>query len=250
MQYPQAKQHQQAMQHPATQPIWQTIRDALTAEITRGSHAPGARLPTEAALAERFGVNRHTVRRALAAMQDSGLVVARRGSGVFVSHRPVPYRLGPNVSFTRNMAETGHDGARRILRLDTLPAAPEEAAQLELPPGAAVHVLENVALIDNVPSAHSRCFFPADRLPGFADAMRAHGSITAALRVDGVDAYTRAWTRVSAGRADGTIARHLQMVEGAPVLHTTALNRSAAGWPVEYANTAFCGDRVELLVGT
>lgn len=231
-----------------SQPIWQTIRDDLTAEIAQRHLLPGAKLPTEAELSRRFGVNRHTVRRALANMQDSGLVVARRGSGVFVAHRPVPYRLGHKVSFTRNMADTGHHGARRILRLETLPAAGDEAAMLKLPAGAPVHILENIALIDDVPSTHSRSFLPAGRLPGFADAMRDSGSISAALKADGIDTYHRAWTRVSAARADGATARHLHMAEGAPVLRTVALNRTSEGWPVEYAHTIFCGDRVEFLV--
>ncbi|HHB81205.1 MAG TPA: GntR family transcriptional regulator, partial [Aliiroseovarius sp.] len=47
-------------------PIWKAIAETLAAEIARGHYAPGAKLPTEAQLARRFGVNRHTVRRATA----------------------------------------------------------------------------------------------------------------------------------------------------------------------------------------
>ena len=231
-----------------TQPIWQTIPAELTADIADGRFGPGAKLPTEAELATRFGVNRHTVRRALGALASEGLVHARRGSGVYVSHRPVPYRIGPMVSFSQNMADTGHKGRRQILRLETLPATGPEADALELPEGARVHLLDNIALIDGVPSTHSRCFFPAARLPRFADAMRETGSISAALRADDVDSYHRAWTRVSAARADGVVARHLQMAEGAPVLSTVSLNRASAGWPVEYSHTVFCGDRVEFVI--
>lgn len=232
-----------------SKPVWQTIQDQLMLEISDGQFGPGAKLPTEAELARRFGVNRHTVRRALGALADVGLVHARRGSGVFVTHRPVPYRLGPMVSFTRNMADTGHEGRREILRLETLPAKAEETEVLEIPTGSPVHVLENVAMIDGVPSAHSRCWLPAERLPSFPKAMRATGSITSALCADGVQSYRRSWTKVSAGKADGAIARHLQMAEGAPILRTISLNRTEDGWPVEYAHTVFCGDRVEFVIG-
>jgi GntR family phosphonate transport system transcriptional regulator len=231
-----------------TGPIWQQIRISLAGEIGEGRFGPGDQLPTEAALARRFGVNRHTVRRALSVLQDEGLVHARRGSGVFVTHRPVPYRLGPRVRFSENLAESGHSGTREVLRLERLPASEEEAGFLDLDPGDPVHVLENVALIDGVPATHSRCFLPAGRLPGFAPAMQETGSITRALAADGVEGYARAWTRVSAGRADAAIARHLAMAEGAPVLRTVSLNRAAEGWPVEYALTTFCGDRVEFVV--
>jgi DNA-binding transcriptional MocR family regulator len=46
--------------------LWREIAETLEVEIARGHAAAGARLPTEAELAARFGVNRHTVRHALA----------------------------------------------------------------------------------------------------------------------------------------------------------------------------------------
>lgn len=228
--------------------VWQQIREELAGEIAEGRVGPGQKLPTEAALARRFGVNRHTVRRALGDMQAEGLVHARRGAGVFVTHQPVPYRLGPHVRFSQNIAASGHAGAREILRLETVPAAEAEAKALQLDPGAEVHVLENVALIDKVPAAFSYCVFPAARLEALPGALRAAGSITQALAACGVTTYERAWTRIGAERAGATVARHLAMAEGAPVLRTISLNRASEGWPVEYARTQFCADRVEFVV--
>ena len=46
--------------------MWRQIADALAADISEGRLAPGARLATEFELAERFAVNRHTLRRAMA----------------------------------------------------------------------------------------------------------------------------------------------------------------------------------------
>ena len=46
-------------------PLWRTIHDSLRGDIAAGRYRPGDKLPTEAALAARFCVNRHTVRRAL-----------------------------------------------------------------------------------------------------------------------------------------------------------------------------------------
>lgn len=228
--------------------IWRQIMQALEGEIAEGRVGPGEKLPTEAQLSRRFGVNRHTVRRALAGMQADGLVHARRGAGVFVTHRPVPYRIGPDVKFSQNMAETGHAGKRHILRLETLPASKAEAAMLEIAARAPVHVLENVTTIDGAPAAWSHCVFPAERVPGLPDMLREDSSITTALARCGVGAYRRAWTRVGAGRADPVLARHLAMPAGAPVLKTVSLNRTAEGWPVEHAHTTFCADRIELVV--
>ena len=45
--------------------LWRQILGCIRGEIESGAYPPGARLPTEAELSARFGVNRHTVRRAL-----------------------------------------------------------------------------------------------------------------------------------------------------------------------------------------
>ena len=61
---------------------WRQIADALRDEIASGVLAAGERMPTEAELALRFGVNRHTLRRALAALAADGLVRADQGRGM------------------------------------------------------------------------------------------------------------------------------------------------------------------------
>ena len=57
---------------------------ALLGEIASGKHAPGTRLPSEAALVKRFGVSRPTVGRALRDLQAEGLIERRAGSGTYV----------------------------------------------------------------------------------------------------------------------------------------------------------------------
>ena len=47
--------------------VWRQIMETLKAEIVSGAFEKGSRLPPESELAARFGVNRHTVRRAIAA---------------------------------------------------------------------------------------------------------------------------------------------------------------------------------------
>jgi GntR family transcriptional repressor for pyruvate dehydrogenase complex len=60
------------------------VAQALTREIRAGRPAPGERLPTEAALAERFAVSRTVLREAVSRLKSLGLVESRQGSGVYV----------------------------------------------------------------------------------------------------------------------------------------------------------------------
>ncbi|NEX48771.1 phosphonate metabolism transcriptional regulator PhnF [Pseudotabrizicola algicola] len=228
--------------------LWSAIAATLRAEIADGAYAPGARLPTEAELSARFGVNRHTLRRALADLAQAGVIVSRRGSGVFVAARPTDYRLGRRVRFHQTVSDSGRTPSRRITRLETRPAQSVEATALEIAPGALVHVVEGVSLADGMPLGAFRSVFAAARFPELLTAMEGQSSVTAALRSCGLMDYTRRDTRLTAKLADPVLALALQVKPGAPVLRSVALNIDAAGVPVEFGTTWFAGDRVTLTV--
>jgi GntR family phosphonate transport system transcriptional regulator len=229
--------------------LWTSIRDSLAEDIARGHYGPGDRLPTEAQLAGRFGVNRHTIRRALADLAERGTVHARRGAGVFVQHRPTPYPIGRRVRFHQNLLAAGRIPEKRVLLLETRAAGSDEAEALDLDADAPVHVYEGLSLSDRVPIAMFRSVFPAVRVPGMLDALRETGSVTEAFRANGIDDYTRARTEITAKGATPTIAAQLRLPPGAPILRTVGVNVDRNGRPVEYGRSWFAGDRVALTLG-
>lgn len=226
-------------------PIWKAISDTLRDEIGDHIHRPGDRLPTEAALATRFGVNRHTVRQALAALAGEGLVRARRGAGVFVTATPTDYPIGQRVRFHQNLRAAGRSPAKRLLALDTRAASSAERGALQIG-DEPVHVYEGLSLSDGQVIALFRSVFPATRLPDLPDHLRVDPSVTNALRACGIADYTRASTRITAKLASATQALHLQIDEGAPVLRTSSVNIDADGTPVEAGLTWFAGDKITL----
>ncbi|MBU3036511.1 phosphonate metabolism transcriptional regulator PhnF [Tritonibacter mobilis] len=230
-------------------PVWKSIAITLIDDIAQGRYETGTKLPAEAQLAERFGVNRHTVRRALADMAEQGLVHARRGAGVFVAAKPTDYPVGKRIRFHQNIRRAGRVPSKKVLRLEVLAADAREADALDLDPGEPVVVYEGLSYADDHPVALARTVFPAERLPGILDALEAHESITAALNACGVEDYTRRETRITAKLATATQALHLRTSEGAPILRTTGISDDAGGTPIEFGRTWFAGDRVTLTVG-
>jgi GntR family phosphonate transport system transcriptional regulator len=228
--------------------LWSAIAATLGSEIGAGHYRPGDKLPTEAALAARFRVNRHTVRRALAALAEQGLVHSRRGAGVFVAQRPTDYALGRRVRFHQNVLAAGRSPSRRIGRTETRPCDTEEARVLCLKVGSLVHVVEGVSLADEQPIAAFRSVFPAARFPDLMTLVGETGSITQALAASGLPDYTRAETRLTAQLADPVLAVALAIRPGAPVLRTVAVNVDPKGVPVEHGLTWFAGERVTLTV--
>lgn len=229
-------------------PVWKAIADTMAAEIAGGHYRPGDRLPSEAELSARFGVNRHTVRRAIAALVQAGTLRTRRGAGVFVTSVPTDYPLGRRVRFHQNVSASGRAASRRLTLLDTRGADAKEAEALSLTPGAMVHVVEGVSLVDGQPLAVFRSVFDAARFPGLLAQMQAHASVTRALAECGLSDYTRSETRLTAKLASPTMALMLELSQGASVLRSVAVNVDTEGRPVEYGTTWFAGDRVTLTV--
>jgi len=74
------------------------IARGLSEKIASGTLAPGDRLPTEAALAQSFGVSRNVVREAIARLKYAGLIETRQGLGAFVAAERAPrsFRIDPD----------------------------------------------------------------------------------------------------------------------------------------------------------
>jgi len=74
-------------------PLYRQVVQALQQEIVNGVYPVDSQLPTEDELRQRFKVSRHTIREALRALRDAGLVESRQGFGTTVLRpgAPRPY---------------------------------------------------------------------------------------------------------------------------------------------------------------
>ena len=95
--------------------VWAQIADALRREIER-SLDESDWLPAEPELAARFGVNRHTLRRAVDELIAEGLVERVHGRGTRVLARGLVYGIGRDTRFTERLAASGRTA--RVTLLD------------------------------------------------------------------------------------------------------------------------------------
>ena len=79
--HPQPSRLPDAVLRPAVGNVFETTVEQLATAIRLGVFVVGEQLPAERDLAERLGVSRNTLREAIAALRDSGLVTTRRGRG-------------------------------------------------------------------------------------------------------------------------------------------------------------------------
>ncbi|NJO36486.1 MAG: phosphonate metabolism transcriptional regulator PhnF [Rhizobiales bacterium] len=229
--------------------IWRQLASRLEEDITTGRFEANARLPTEAALAAQFRVNRHTVRRAIGALAEQGLVRVEQGRGAFVEDVIIDYPLRHRTSFSANLLEQGREPAHRIIGVDELRADARIASGLNVRRGAKVVVSHAIGLADGVPMNLSISVFPHARFPGLAGRLQEEISISKTLATYGLADYHRRETRILTRMPTADEARHLRQPSSQPVLVTEAVDVDGEDRPIRLGITCFAGTRVQITVG-
>lgn len=228
--------------------LWRRISDDYEQMILVGKYDSGTRLPAETEIAAHYGVNRHTVRRALAELAARGMVRSERGSGTYVKDNKLDYRIAARTRFSEIVAAAGHDAQGRLLDHRVEPASEEVARRLGLPLGASVIRLEIVRSSDRVPVSIATTWLCAERFRDAAKMFRSARSITKVLNQCGINGYRRKWTRITAGFTDAVDAARLRLSVHRPVLVVDSVDVTADGKPVLTTCGRFAADRVALVV--
>jgi GntR family phosphonate transport system transcriptional regulator len=227
---------------------WRQIADGLEADIEAGRLEPGAQLPAEMQLAARFGVNRHTVRRAIAVLAARGVLRATQGLGTFVEPRPLSYAVGGRARFSENVASAGRAASTELLGFKHDVANAQTAKLLAIKAGSDVLQLQTLRRADGAPLALGLVQLPLPRFAGFEKHFRKPGSLTRALRAFGVSDYRRLETRVTARAASADEARLLEVAPGRAVLITQGVNVDVKDVPILIVHSVFPADRIELTI--
>lgn len=228
--------------------VWRQIMETLKAEIVSGAFKEGSRLPPEAEFAARFGVNRHTVRRAIAALTAEGILRADQGRGTFVASAPLSYPIGPRTRFSEIMSGQDRAPSGRLIGSALEEADALLANQLEVPLGTALIRVETLRVADGVPMIVGTSWFEQARVPNFVADYAESGSITDALRRAGIEDYKRRESRITAELVEARDAQQLGLALGQPVLVVESLNLDMNESPIQYTRARVAADRMQLVV--
>ena len=228
--------------------VWRQIADTLSTEIrNRAFHTTG-RLPSESELSIRFGVNRHTLRQAVAALQVDGLVRIEPGRGTFVQHELLDYVLSRRTRFSENLQRQGLLPSKQLLTARMMPAPDRAAVELQLEPGTRVLMVELLDEANGQPIALATAYYPAARFDGLLEMLLSGTCTTDILRHFGVQDYERAQSRITTQMPSEETARLLKQPPTRPVICVECLDVDMVGQPIKYGETVFSGDRIQLVV--
>ncbi len=228
---------------------WRRIADSLASAIAKGEYAPGDTLPASVALAERYGVHRHTVRQAFRHLAEQGLVTVARGRGTQVSAPRFPYRIGRRVSMRANFGAAGIAVSSALLSVGIEAGRADICERLRVSDGTKLWRLETLSLAGGVAVGTGVHWLELERFPGFDTRLAEAGaSITAAFKSAGVPDYLRLSTRLSARLADEREALLLKIAPGAAVMLSAAIDALPDLTPIHLVDSVFSGESMEMVV--
>lgn len=224
---------------------WAEVRDRVAERIAGGELCAGDRLPTEPELAGAFSVGRHSVRRAMAALAEEGVVSVERGRGTFVRARPpITYRVGRRTRWRENLRAQGLDPSSETISHELRPADAAIAWELGLEEGAPVHRVLRRGLADGRPINLAVSYHCARRFPDLGPRLAAGASVTELYREAGIPDYRRGHTTVHARRPEPWEAGLLDQKPDAPVMVLAKTDVDPGGRPIGHGEAVWSALRV------
>jgi DNA-binding GntR family transcriptional regulator len=232
------------------EPLWSQTADYVREQIATGAYSEGMRLPPERELCLTLNVSRVTLRKALVSLVEEGVLSASHGRGWYVSVAGSSEPTAgdwPNSleSFSETAARMGLVSDSIVIDQRVAPATLDEAEELGVAPGTPLLRLGRVRRLDGVPIAIDNTRLPASLIPRAAEVDFTTGSLYATLGESGID-IARSEATIEARDADSTIAGHLGIDEGRPILVMKQLSVDARDRPILISTIEYSGDRYRL----
>ena len=235
-------------------PAYRQIADHLRSSILRGQIAPGAPIPSEQELCDRYNAARGTVRQAIGVLRNEGLVLSERGRGTFARERPPVRRLGHDRFARRHrqagkaafIAETeaaGRVPEVEVLQVEPIEAPPEVAKRLSIRSSARVLIRRRRYLVDGHPVEMASSYLPWSIVKGsqIVEVDPGPGGIYA--RLEDMGFKLKHFTEeVSSRMPTPEEANALRLAPGVPVFHLVRTAFDSEEQPLEVCDTVMAGD--------
>ncbi len=216
-------------------PLYRQIRHLLVDSLHRGEWSPGAAIPSETELAQRFQVSQGTVRKAIDELAAENLLVRRQGKGTFVATHHEPRA---QFRFLRLAPDLGEPvpASSRFLECRRTRASAELATRLGLRAGDSLVHVRRVLLFDQRPRVLDDIWLPARSFRGLTAERLAQytGPLYGLFETEFGVRMIRAEEQLRAVAAGADEAGALQVEAGAPLLRVDRVSFTYGDRAIEF----------------
>lgn len=225
-------------------PYYYQLRLLLERAVASGELPVGEQIPTEAALCERYDVNRTVVRQALSDLERQGLLTRIKGKGTFVAAPKLSELVAQSLtSLHEDLAARGERLETQVLRLEVEPVSPHVAEMLGLPESEQIILLERLRKLNGEPLVVTTAHMPYSLCAPILDLDMTRRSLFETYEQELGLKLHRGTRQIEARTASAEIARNLGIQEGGPVLIFTGVTYLDDGRAIEYFVGVHRGDR-------
>jgi GntR family transcriptional regulator len=228
-------------------PLHAQVEESLMRSLAAGDLSPGARLPSEDNLVERYAVSRTTIRTAIQNLVTRGLVEIRRGKGTFVTEPAITQELTELTGFVEDMEKLGRRPTAKVLDRRMVAASETVARQLGLQRGITVARIQRVRLADGVPLSFDETYLPAALGEKIMAEDLEKEPIFSLLEQKYSTPLLEAEYRLAAVASHGTVARALGISAGSPIFLIERTTFSKRHRPVDYERLYYRGDHIRFV---
>ncbi|MGO8695729.1 MAG: GntR family transcriptional regulator [Rectinemataceae bacterium] len=224
-------------------PIYIQIKQIILDDIRSGKLKPDEQIPSEANLAQLYGVSRLTARSAVSLLVNEGRLVRFHGLGTFVKRPRIESSSSSVTDFIRDMRGKGYSVRTELLvgKMSIPPSFIQDT--LNLPPEGEAFYLRRRRSVNNEVIVILESYIPSTHCPDLLSKDFEVRSLYEILQTDYALVLDQAQERLEAGIADDALARELFVEPGAPVLFSTRRSTLLDGSPFEFTNCWYRGDR-------
>lgn len=220
-------------------PLYHQVSQKIEDAILSGELPVGARLESEVTFADRLGLSRPTIRRAIQELVDVGLLVRRRGVGTQVVHGQVT-RGVELTSLYDDLMQSGKKPTTELLSLEPMAAGSELARQLDVATETQLLYIKRLRKVDGVPVSIMQNWLNLNADELTARELERFG-LYQLLRTLGVS-LTVAKQRIGARKALSDEAELLEVERGSALLTMERLTYDKDGRAVEFGRHAYRPD--------
>lgn len=233
-------------------PVYYQIKQTIKNWIINKEFNSGERIPSEKELADRFHVNRLTVRQALGQLIQEGFLTSKRGEGTFVTDN---VRLIDSCNFEfRGLIDDFFfaqisEVKTQWVQINQVIAPKQIQEKLRLNPGSEeVTQIKRVRYLRGKLLTYSINYLPMAIGTRIKEGSLYEKSLLQILEQDLGIRFSEAVQTIEASFADQEVAEHLAVPSGSPVLFIERIMYANKGQPVEIFQSSYRGDMYKFIV--
>ena len=211
--------------------IYRSVVHLINEYIDASERQEGDALPAEKTLAAYFKVSRNTLRKALAVLEQEGIIEKRQGTGSIIRHKKTVAWLNGFMGFSEIARIQGKPAVSRVLSFEVIPARENIAAWLQCEVGEPVFHVKRLRTMDKTPMQLEETWLSAQRLT--MEHMN-HSKFDFFEEECGIT-IAGCYETFSTALAHRDVARMLNLSEKDPVIRIETQAVEPSGRPLDYS---------------